>query len=186
MLSCENLSSVKSRITLSDGHTMPCVGFGTWMIKDDLNGTEPILKAIEAGYRHIDTASLYNSERSVGEAMRLSGLHRDEFFITTKVWKDDLEDGKIRISLEKSLSRLGMDYVDLFLIHWPRADYDDLNWAARRAPSAWPTACPIICRPCPMRKSPSSISLSSTRATRSRIPWSTVRRAVFRCRPGLP
>ena len=131
MTFCDSLSSVQSRVTLSDGHTMPCVGFGTWMIKDDLNGAEPILEAIRAGYRHIDTASLYNSERSVGEAVRLSALPREEFFITTKVWKDDLDGEKIRISLEKSLSRLGMDYVDLFLIHWPRADYDDLNWAAR-------------------------------------------------------
>lgn len=122
------LSSVKDLIALNDGNKIPAVGFGTWQIFDNQNGKEPVLQALECGYRHIDTAALYNSEESVGLAVKESGLKREEVFITTKVWKDDLVDDAIKASLYRSLDNLKMDYVDLFLIHWPRANYNDLYW----------------------------------------------------------
>lgn len=127
------LSSADDRITLTDGNAIPCIGYGTWRVKDRENGAAICLEAARAGYRHFDTASLYGSEGSVGDAIRASGVAREEFFVTTKVWKDDLSEKAARASLVKSLSTMQLDYVDLLLIHWPRHDAEDAAWRERLA-----------------------------------------------------
>jgi 2,5-diketo-D-gluconate reductase A len=101
---------------LPDGNWMPTLGFGTWEIP---NGTEcemAVRWALEAGYRHIDTAQLYGNEGSVGRAVRDSGIAREEVFVTTKFYPANADPV---VELDKSLGRLGLDYVDLYLIHWP-------------------------------------------------------------------
>lgn len=100
---------------------MPALGFGTWQLE---NGTAvPLVeKALEVGYRHIDTAQIYGNERDVGAAIKNSGVKRDEIFLTTKVWIDKFRDGDLQRSAEKSLERLGVDHVDLLLLHWPKPE----------------------------------------------------------------
>ena len=100
--------------TLNDGTRIPQIGFGTYQIES----TEPIRFAVEAGYRFFDTASLYETERILGQGLRESGLPREEFIIETKLWIDEMHDPAA--ALERSLKRLGTDYVDIFMIHWPR------------------------------------------------------------------
>lgn len=119
--------------TLSDGFAIPQIGFGTWQIFDAKGGAATVGEAIKAGYRHIDTASLYGSEGSVGDAWRASGLPRSEFFITSKIWKDDLSTDRARASLEKSLELIRTDYLDLLLIHWPRRNPQDDRWQEKLA-----------------------------------------------------
>ncbi|MGH1558349.1 aldo/keto reductase [Caulobacter segnis] len=100
---------------------IPALGFGTWQLE---NGTATPLveKALEVGYRHIDTAQIYGNERDVGAGVRNSGIKRDEIFLTTKVWIDKFADGDLQRSAERSLERLGLDHVDLLLLHWPKPD----------------------------------------------------------------
>lgn len=97
---------------------MPRLGFGTYG-RTGPAGRDAILAALEVGYRHLDTAQTYDTEHEVGEALRLSGLARDEVFVTTKVSEDNLGPGQLMPSLERSLEALGLDRVDLALIHWP-------------------------------------------------------------------
>jgi 2,5-diketo-D-gluconate reductase A len=103
---------------MSDGHNIPQLGLGVYKVEDDLAATL-VDGAIEAGYRHIDTAALYNNERGVGAGVRSSGIPRDELFVTTKVWDDDHGYDETLRAFETSLDLLQMDYVDLYLIHWP-------------------------------------------------------------------
>ena len=100
---------------------MPAIGFGTWQLE---NGTAvPLVeKALEVGYRHIDTAQIYGNEQDVGAAIKNSGIKRDELFVTTKVWIDQFADGDLQRSAEISLEKLGLDHVDLLLLHWPKPD----------------------------------------------------------------
>lgn len=100
---------------------MPAIGFGTWQLE---NGTAvPLVeKAIEVGYRHIDTAQIYGNEQDVGAAIKNSGIKRDELFVTTKVWIDQFADGDLQRSTQISLEKLGLDHVDLLLLHWPKPD----------------------------------------------------------------
>ncbi len=105
-------------ISLNDGHAIPQLGFGVWQVPDDEVGAA-VRTAIEAGYRSIDTAQGYDNEAGVGRAIRESGVAREELFVTSKLrTKDQPYDEAIR-SFEASLDRLGLDYLDLFLIHWP-------------------------------------------------------------------
>jgi diketogulonate reductase-like aldo/keto reductase len=115
-------------IALSSGTAMPVVGFGTWRISDDAAG-EVVSKALKTGYRHIDTAKLYANERGVGKAIRDSGVARENIFVTTKLWSDDQPYDRALQAFDASLDRLGLDYVDLYLIHWPTEDRDDA-WKA--------------------------------------------------------
>jgi 2,5-diketo-D-gluconate reductase A len=104
-------------IRLSDGHIMPQLGYGTWQVTD---GTAALVAdAIGAGYRAIDTASIYGNEREVGEGVAESGVARDQLFITTKLWNDDQGFDSALAACEASLDRLGLDQIDLYLIHWP-------------------------------------------------------------------
>lgn len=105
----------------ANGATIPALGLGTW----ELRGTEcerQVAAALEMGYRHIDTAAMYENEREVGAGIRAGGVPREEIFLTTKVWPDNAGDGPLQRSLEASLERLGFGYVDLALIHWPDPD----------------------------------------------------------------
>jgi len=100
---------------------MPALGFGTWQLEN--GSARPLVEqALEIGYRHIDTAQIYRNERDVGAAIAASGIRRDEIFLTTKVWVDHFADGDLQRSAEKSLEKLGVDHVDLLLLHWPKPD----------------------------------------------------------------
>ena len=108
---------INSTKTLNNGIKMPILGFGTWKLGKGDEAKQAVLWALEAGYRHIDTAAYYGNESSVGEAIQESGVPREEIFVTTKLWNSDHDNP--RGALEASLSKLGMDYVDQYLIHWP-------------------------------------------------------------------
>lgn len=121
-------------LTLNNGVEIPVVGFGAasigqWQQRDDYV-TQTISKAIEAGYLHIDTASLYGTERNVGKAVKNSGIKRDQFFISSKVWDTDQDYENTLKSFDDSLKRLEMDYLDLFLIHWPVESKTKETWQA--------------------------------------------------------
>lgn len=107
------------QLTLNNGVKIPIIGFGTYEITPDQT-KQAVLSAFEDGYRLINTAQYYQNEQQVGEAVKASGLNRDEVFITTKTMTDGYEDTKI--GLDESLRRSGLDYFDLVLIHWPMGD----------------------------------------------------------------
>jgi 2,5-diketo-D-gluconate reductase B len=97
---------------------IPKLGFGTWRLSGR-ECAEGVADALAAGYRHVDTARAYGNEEDVGRGLRASGVDRSEAFLVTKVWPDELEPDRVRAALEASLRDLGVDHVDLFLIHWP-------------------------------------------------------------------
>jgi 2,5-diketo-D-gluconate reductase A len=105
-------------ITLNDGHTIPQLGFGVFKV-DPTETTRIVTDALEVGYRHIDTAAIYGNEEGVGQALAASGIDRSELFITTKLWNDDQGTQSALDAFDASLDKLGLDYVDLYLIHWP-------------------------------------------------------------------
>jgi 2,5-diketo-D-gluconate reductase A len=105
-------------IDLADGNTIPQLGLGVYKVEDAL-ATRLVEGAIDAGYRHIDTAKLYFNEAGVGAGVRASGVPREELFVTTKVWNDDHGYDETLRAFDTSLGLLGLDYVDLYLIHWP-------------------------------------------------------------------
>lgn len=111
-------------VTLNNGLKMPKLGFGVWQVSDD-EAEAAVKKAIEVGYRSIDTAMIYKNEEGVGRAIASSGVSREELFITTKVWNSDQGYDNTLKAFDESLTRLGLDYVDLYLIHWPMPN-DDL------------------------------------------------------------
>ena len=121
------MTSFTDIYTLSNGVQIPCMGFGTYNAKggDNLaiNRT-----AIEAGYRYFDTASLYETERVLGQAVRESGIPRKEFFIVSKLWHDERGYHEAKEAFARTLDRLQMDYLDLYLIHWPRGMEGDTDW----------------------------------------------------------
>jgi 2,5-diketo-D-gluconate reductase B len=108
------------------GVEVPTIGLGVFEV-DPGETEEAVADALSAGYRHIDTASAYGNEEEVGRGLRSSGVDRDEVWITTKVWMEDLAPGDLRSSAESSLGKLGLDRVDLLLIHWPPSDSDELR-----------------------------------------------------------
>src|SRR6476620_8781750 len=108
--------------TLSNGVEMPILGFGVFQIPDDQT-EQAVSDALAVGYRSIDTAAAYRNEEAVGRAIRSSGLARDELFVTTKLWVQDAGEANTKRAFEKSLERLGLDYLDLYLIHQPFGDY---------------------------------------------------------------
>ncbi|MGW2562345.1 aldo/keto reductase [Streptomyces sp. NPDC001514] len=120
------MSKVPS-ITLNNGVSMPQLGFGVWQVPDD-EAAKAVGTALEAGYRSIDTAAIYENEKGTGRAVAASGIPREELFVTTKLWNSASEtwtrDAVLR-AFDASLSKLHLDYVDLYLIHWPRPMRDD-------------------------------------------------------------
>ncbi|MEU1470475.1 aldo/keto reductase [Streptomyces sp. NPDC005761] len=111
------MSQVPS-LTLNNGVEMPQLGFGVWQVPDD-EATAAVATAIEAGYRSIDTAAIYQNEVGTGKAIAASGVAREELFVTTKLWNSDQGYDATLRAFDASLDKLGLDYVDLYLIHWP-------------------------------------------------------------------
>ncbi|MFE4860318.1 aldo/keto reductase [Streptomyces sp. NPDC056670] len=111
------MSKVPS-ITLNNGVEMPQLGFGVWQVPDD-EAAKAVATAIESGYRSIDTAAIYENERGTGKAVASSGVAREELFITTKLWNSEQGHDSTLRAFDASLDKLGLDYVDLYLIHWP-------------------------------------------------------------------
>lgn len=109
-------------IELNDGNKIPVIGFGVFQIPNDGSTKKAVLEALKAGYRHIDTAAAYFNEAEVGEAIRESGIPREEIFVTSKLWLQDHGYEPALKGLDTSLKNLGMDYVDLYLIHQPYGD----------------------------------------------------------------
>ncbi|WP_130866359.1 aldo/keto reductase [Acidipropionibacterium timonense] len=105
-------------LTLNDGVKIPQLGFGTWQVSED-EAHASVATALATGYRHIDTAAIYGNERGVGRALAESGVDRDELFVTTKLWNDAHHADDARRAIETSLDKLGLDHLDLYLIHWP-------------------------------------------------------------------
>lgn len=110
-------------VTLNNGLKMPQLGFGVWQVEDN-QATDAVAKALEVGYTSIDTAMIYKNEKGVGKALQQSSVPREELFITTKVWNTDQGYENTLRAFDESLERLGLDYVDLYLIHWPTPEYD--------------------------------------------------------------
>ncbi len=104
---------------LNNGVAMPWLGIGTWQSAAGRETEQSVAWALELGYRHVDTAALYGNEADVGRALRASGVPRDQVFVTTKVWNDDLRGRRVREAFDLSLKKLGLDRVDLYLVHWP-------------------------------------------------------------------
>ncbi|KRF32899.1 aldo/keto reductase [Yonghaparkia sp. Soil809] len=109
-------------LTLNDGRTIPQLGLGVFLV-DPAEAERIVSDALEVGYRHIDTAMIYKNEEGVGRAIAKSGIPREELFITTKLWNSDQGTDSARAALDTSLEKLGLDYVDLYLIHWPAPKY---------------------------------------------------------------
>ena len=107
--------------TLNNGVKIPMVGLGVFRMSAD-DTVASVRSALQSGYRHIDTASIYGNEAETGRGLKESGIARSDVFLTTKLWNDDMRSGGVREALETSLSLLGTDYVDLYLIHWPVKD----------------------------------------------------------------
>lgn len=112
------LENVNSPIKLANGTTIPCVGYGTFRT-DPAVTKEAVMAALQAGFRHIDTARVYENEAGVGEAIKAAGIPRDQLFVTSKLWNADRGYEQTKAALDASLQRLGLDYLDLYLIHWP-------------------------------------------------------------------
>ena len=106
-------------IKLRNDVVIPSVGFGTWQVNDGDEAYNSVLCALQNGYTHIDTAAAYGNEESVGKAIKDSGIARDKLFITTKLWNDVRGYEDTINAFNESLNKLGLDYIDLYLIHWP-------------------------------------------------------------------
>ncbi len=119
---------MKKTFILSNDIEIPSIGYGTYKTEANEEGYEAIINAIKAGYRHIDTAAGYKNEQLIGKAVKESGIDRSEFFITTKLWNDDQGYENTIKAFNRSLENLQMDYVDLYLIHWPIPIGHDHEW----------------------------------------------------------
>ncbi len=121
---------------LNDGITIPKLGFGTWQSKNGEEAYQAVKTALQVGYRHIDTAAVYGNEESVGRAIKDSGIDRKEIFVTTKLWNDAGTYQEAQEAIDTSLEKLGLDFVDLYLIHWPNPVAFRENWEERNR-SVW-------------------------------------------------
>lgn len=129
------LHSLTDTYTLNNGVKIPVIGFGTWQTPSGEVAKESVLAALNAGYRHIDTAAAYGNEESVGQAIKASGVNRHDLFVTTKLWNEDHGYQKTKQAIDASLEKLGLDYLDLYLIHWPNPAAMRDHWAELNAES---------------------------------------------------
>jgi len=118
---------------LNNGIDIPAIGFGTWQIPEGEEAYQAVKEALKVGYTHIDTAAIYGNEKSVGRAIKDIGIARDTLFITTKLWNTERGYDKTIAAFEKSLADLGLEYIDLYLIHWPANESQFENWATINA-----------------------------------------------------
>lgn len=121
------MNSINECMVLNNGVQIPCMGFGTYKAAEGKTSSI-IQEAIRCGYRYLDTASFYQTETYVGEAVKNSGIPRNEFFLVSKVWKDEMGYNQTLQAFEKTLENLQTDYLDLYLIHWPKPSPDYVNW----------------------------------------------------------
>jgi len=126
--------NINSKVKLNNGIEMPIFGLGTWEISEGETILNAVQIAISNGYRHIDTARIYGNEKGVGKGLKLSleeqGIKREDIFITTKLWIDSFKYEKALKAFNRSLNNLGIDYVDLYLLHWPEPTYRREAWKA--------------------------------------------------------
>ena len=129
------MKSAKDTYRLQNGVEIPVVGFGTFRAADGVEAQNAVKEALAAGYRHIDTASAYGNEKSVGRAVRESGLKREEVFITSKLYNRDRGYDNTLRAFDTTMKELGFDYLDLYLIHWPNPIHFRDNWKKANAES---------------------------------------------------
>lgn len=132
------MNSLNDCYTLSNGVKIPCIGFGTWKAADGEVAASSVKAAIESGYRHIDTAAGYDNEGSVGKGIKESGISREEIFVTSKVKNSERGYKTTLAAFDKTMTDLGLDYLDLYLIHWPASfsrfeDWEQINLDTWRA-----------------------------------------------------
>lgn len=134
-----NFNKLTDFYELNDGNKIPCVGFGTWQSADGEECYNAVLAALRCGYTHIDTATAYGNEESVGKAiadfLKESGKKREDLFITTKLWNKDHGYESAKAAIDLSLKKLGLEYLDLYLIHWPNPLMFRNCWAEKNAES---------------------------------------------------
>ena len=121
------MKSIHDTYTLNNGVKVPCIAFGTYKAAEG-NSADIIAAAIDEGYRYFDTASFYETEEYLAEAIQKSGLPREDFFIATKLWKEEMGYEETLAAFERSSKRLNTDYIDLYLIHWPKPTHDYEDW----------------------------------------------------------
>lgn len=121
---------INSCVELNDSNLMPVLGFGVYLIPPGVVTTSSVLEALNIGYRHIDTASIYKNEADVGKAIKASKLKRDDIFVTTKLWNSDQGYDSALQACDNSLKELQLDYLDLYLIHWPVYEKRIESWKA--------------------------------------------------------
>lgn len=122
------MKTIRDAFTLHGKVQIPCVGLGTWQSPDGETVATAVKAAIDAGYRHIDTAAVYQNEKGVGAGIRNAGIPREEIFVTSKLWNTERGYDKTMRAFERSLADLGLDYLDLYLIHWPAIARQFDNW----------------------------------------------------------
>ncbi|MCL2248132.1 MAG: aldo/keto reductase [Oscillospiraceae bacterium] len=127
--------SLSEGFKLYNGVESPCIGFGTFQMPNTAVCETAVAEAIKAGYRHIDTAAIYGNEETCGSGIKKSGVKREELFITTKLWNDVRGYDETIAAFDESLEKLGLDYLDLYLVHWPNPLKHRANWKAANAES---------------------------------------------------
>ena len=125
-----NKLSISSCVLLNDGNRMPIFGLGVWAAKPGKESYDSVLYALKKGYKHIDTAEMYGNEKDVGAAIIDSGIEREEIFVTTKLWDSTFGYDNTLKAFESSLKKLNLEYIDLYLIHWPAKGSQLKTWKA--------------------------------------------------------
>ncbi|MGB5188399.1 MAG: aldo/keto reductase, partial [Acidimicrobiia bacterium] len=122
--------SLETTVPLHAGIDIPLLGFGVYRVPDGDAVENAVASALALGYRHIDTAALYRNERGVGRAIAASGIDRSDLFVTTKLWNSNQGYESTLAAIDKSLGKLGLEYVDLYLVHWPKPEHTEGTWRA--------------------------------------------------------
>ncbi len=125
-----SVAGLAAATSLNAGNRLPWLGLGVWQISGDDETEKVVRSAIDVGYRSIDTARIYGNERGVGRAIRSCGVPREQLFVTTKVWNDDIRAGRIEAAFDQSMKQLGLEYVDLYLVHWAMPGKVASTWKA--------------------------------------------------------